>query len=176
MTQFNHIEMTRHDHAGKAQSRRPAAKTRHSSLNTKHSPTAALAALLLAVTPAVSCTEQFTGERQDFNDGWRFAICSGTALLETPVSVFDETQFPDGGPVLEVPYGCHLPEPSDGESLLARSAGPEDSDSLSEAGFDDSAWREVRLPHDWAVEGDFNRLNPSGTGGGALPEIGRAHV
>jgi beta-galactosidase len=25
------------------------------------------------------------------------------------------------------------------------------------------------LPHDWAVEGEFSRDNPSGTGGGALP-------
>ena len=37
------------------------------------------------------------------------------------------------------------------------------------AGFDDSGWREVELPHDWAVEGDFSIDNPSGTGGGALP-------
>lgn len=35
--------------------------------------------------------------------------------------------------------------------------------------FDDSGWREVELPHDWAVEGDFSIDNPSGTGGGALP-------
>ena len=35
--------------------------------------------------------------------------------------------------------------------------------------FDDSGWRELELPHDWAVEGDFSIDNPSGTGGGALP-------
>ncbi len=35
--------------------------------------------------------------------------------------------------------------------------------------FDDSSWRSLELPHDWAVEGDFSRDNPSGTGGGALP-------
>lgn len=34
---------------------------------------------------------------------------------------------------------------------------------------DDLAWRSVRLPHDWAVEGDFSIDNPSGIGGGALP-------
>jgi beta-galactosidase len=27
----------------------------------------------------------------------------------------------------------------------------------------------VKLPHDWAIEGDFSQDNPSGTGGGALP-------
>lgn len=36
--------------------------------------------------------------------------------------------------------------------------------------FDDSQWREVRLPHDWAIEGPFNpKLNPHT---GALPISG----
>ncbi len=35
--------------------------------------------------------------------------------------------------------------------------------------YDDSAWRSLVLPHDWAIEGDFSKDNPSGTGGGALP-------
>ena len=39
----------------------------------------------------------------------------------------------------------------------------------SASAFDDSGWRELDLPHDWAVEGDFSQDNPSGTGGGALP-------
>ena len=34
---------------------------------------------------------------------------------------------------------------------------------------DDSEWRTLDLPHDWAIEGDFDSHNPSGTGGGALP-------
>ena len=35
--------------------------------------------------------------------------------------------------------------------------------------FDDSEWRILDLPHDWAIEGEFSKDNPSGTGGGALP-------
>lgn len=35
--------------------------------------------------------------------------------------------------------------------------------------YDDSAWRSLVLPHDWAIEGNFSKDNPSGTGGGALP-------
>lgn len=35
--------------------------------------------------------------------------------------------------------------------------------------FNDSGWRLLNLPHDWAIEGDFSKDNPSGTGGGALP-------
>ena len=33
----------------------------------------------------------------------------------------------------------------------------------------DADWRRLNLPHDWAIEGDFSKDNPSGTGGGALP-------
>ena len=36
-------------------------------------------------------------------------------------------------------------------------------------GFDDRGWRTLDVPHDWAIEGDFDEHNPSGTGGGALP-------
>ncbi len=39
----------------------------------------------------------------------------------------------------------------------------------SDPSFDDDSWRSLELPHDWAVEGDFSKDNPSGTGGGALP-------
>ena len=35
--------------------------------------------------------------------------------------------------------------------------------------FDDSKWRLLNVPHDWAIEGDFFVGNPSGAGGGALP-------
>lgn len=44
-----------------------------------------------------------------------------------------------------------------------------DVPQASDPDFDDSAWRVLNLPHDWAVEGDFSQDNPSGTGGGALP-------
>ena len=43
-------------------------------------------------------------------------------------------------------------------------------DSLAaQLDYADSGWRELNLPHDWAIEGDFSKDNPSGTGGGALP-------
>ncbi len=39
----------------------------------------------------------------------------------------------------------------------------------SDPNHDDTAWRSLNLPHDWAIEGNFSQDNPSGTGGGALP-------
>lgn len=44
-----------------------------------------------------------------------------------------------------------------------------DSAEWASVGYDDSSWRCLDLPHDWAVEGDFSIDNPSGSGGGALP-------
>ena len=35
--------------------------------------------------------------------------------------------------------------------------------------YDDSAWRALHLPHDWSIEGEFSKDNPSTPSGGALP-------
>ena len=45
----------------------------------------------------------------------------------------------------------------------------DESMSPAAIAYDDSEWRILDLPHDWAIEGDFDEHNPSGTGGGALP-------
>ncbi|WP_106625760.1 glycoside hydrolase family 2 TIM barrel-domain containing protein [Bacteroides sp. Marseille-P3684] len=44
-----------------------------------------------------------------------------------------------------------------------------DEPEMAQPGYDDSRWRQLSLPHDWAIEGDFSATNPSGVGGGALP-------
>ena len=33
----------------------------------------------------------------------------------------------------------------------------------------DAQWRELNLPHDWSIEGKFNKNNPASVSGGALP-------
>jgi len=44
-----------------------------------------------------------------------------------------------------------------------------DSVQMAQPGYDDAHWRQLDVPHDWAIEGDFSAGNPSGAGGGALP-------
>ena len=44
-----------------------------------------------------------------------------------------------------------------------------DSAQMAKAEYNDSCWRRLDLPHDWAIEGDFQVGNPSGASGGALP-------
>ncbi|WP_314947265.1 glycoside hydrolase family 2 TIM barrel-domain containing protein [Hoylesella shahii] len=45
----------------------------------------------------------------------------------------------------------------------------DDSPEMAQLSYDDSAWRVLNLPHDWAIEGNFYVKNPSGAVGGALP-------
>ena len=42
-------------------------------------------------------------------------------------------------------------------------------EKMAQVDCNDSQWRRLDLPHDWAIEGDFSASNPSGAGGGALP-------
>ncbi len=35
--------------------------------------------------------------------------------------------------------------------------------------FEDSSWRNLSVPHDWSIEGEFSVDNPATPGGGALP-------
>lgn len=47
--------------------------------------------------------------------------------------------------------------------------GVADSVLLATPDYADADWRALNVPHDWAIEGEFSKDNPSGTGGGALP-------
>src|SRR4051812_20241630 len=44
-----------------------------------------------------------------------------------------------------------------------------DVNGAERAGFDDSSWRQVDLPHDWSIEGPYNESEPAAGGGGYLP-------
>lgn len=35
--------------------------------------------------------------------------------------------------------------------------------------FDDTKWRTLNVPHDWSIEGPYDKANPSNRGGGYLP-------
>lgn len=44
-----------------------------------------------------------------------------------------------------------------------------DNNQANQPGFDDSNWRNLSLPHDWSIEGEFSQDNPTKVNGGALP-------
>jgi beta-galactosidase len=43
-----------------------------------------------------------------------------------------------------------------------------DEPAASDQSFNDAAWRNLNLPHDWSIELPFDKESPTGTGGGAL--------
>lgn len=45
----------------------------------------------------------------------------------------------------------------------------EDTKGAEQAKFDDSKWRKLDVPHDWSIEGSYDKTNPSARGGGYLP-------
>lgn len=45
----------------------------------------------------------------------------------------------------------------------------DDSSEFKDPSYDDSKWRELNLPHDWSIEGEYNENNPAGKKGGFLP-------
>ncbi|MEZ5020741.1 MAG: beta-galactosidase GalB [Bacteroidales bacterium] len=72
--------------------------------------------------------------------------------------------------LMAVVNGCSRPEPRTHVSFnqgwkFALAAG----DEAAQPGFDDNGWRELDLPHDWSIEGEFSQDNPATPGGGALP-------
>jgi beta-galactosidase len=44
-----------------------------------------------------------------------------------------------------------------------------DDKAASSIGFNDNSWRLLDLPHDWSIEGEFKKDEPTGGGGGYLP-------
>src|SRR4030042_2175332 len=44
-----------------------------------------------------------------------------------------------------------------------------DPQDAQNPGFDDGGWRDVNLPHDWSIEGPYDRNAPTGGSGGYLP-------
>ena len=44
-----------------------------------------------------------------------------------------------------------------------------DNKLASQANFDDTDWKEVKIPHDWSIEGPIEKDNPSGHFGGFYP-------
>ncbi|WP_460550751.1 glycoside hydrolase family 2 protein [Ferruginibacter profundus] len=45
----------------------------------------------------------------------------------------------------------------------------EDAQGAEQTDFNDAAWRSLNVPHDWSIEGPYDRNNTTGRGGGYLP-------
>jgi beta-galactosidase len=101
------------------------------------------------------------GERVSLDAGWRFE--RGDAPDAAGRLTYDALKpwiLPIGDGLLDLAPA--RPE--------APAGGPPESVSFALPGFDDSSWRLLNLPHDWAVEGPFQQDLPGETG--KLPWVG----
>src|SRR5438105_7296879 len=44
-----------------------------------------------------------------------------------------------------------------------------DASDAEQSQFNDAGWRQLDVPHDWSIEGPYDRDNPTNRGGGYLP-------
>ncbi|MGC4030949.1 MAG: beta-galactosidase GalB [Tepidisphaeraceae bacterium] len=104
---------------------------------------------LLAVLSA-----QFTlageADRVRFNENWRFHAGDSPDAGNVPLNLVQRwlTQF-------------HTPQSA---ASTQPSSAPATDWAFAAASFDDTSWRDQRLPHDWAIEGPFVQDLPGETG------------
>jgi beta-galactosidase len=149
-------------------------------------------ALLFAAPVAVTAQTTAPGERISINDDWRFQMgdppdAKAPLFYDVrPEVIITEDGKPADAPPDEaaklaasklrvlkpwiLPSGnAFIKDPS---QRYRRPEGDPGSDvSYMQAGFDDSSWRQVNLPHDWAIAGPFIVDGPYG-GMGRLPSWG----
>lgn len=152
-----------------------------------------LALILASATTFIPATASFAADRVRINDGWRFTRGDPPGVeIDLRYDVRPEIKLREDGAdfdagtqeAQQVRSAAGVLKPyilPTGNSFIAdpakryrRPAGdPGSSVPYVQAGFDDSAWDRVRLPHDWAAAGPFITKGPFG-GMGRLPSWGVA--
>lgn len=153
-----------------------------------------LASLPAAAQPSAQAAQSEGRQRIDFNDGWRFTLGdpggdSAPYLYDVRPEVKksadgkDADARPDqavrverGGVALLKPWilpsgNAFIKDPARRHARPALD--PAIDAPYARLGFDDSAWTQVRLPHDWAIAGPFLETGPYG-GMGRLKTWGPA--
>ncbi|MEP6789291.1 MAG: sugar-binding domain-containing protein, partial [Acidobacteriota bacterium] len=109
---------------------------------------------LAAVLMCVSWTGAQDTNRASFNDDWRF-LKNDPARTEgvlTGDNVKDWVSATGNAYVVDGPKPAR-PTGSLGENV-----------PYTRSSFDDSSWRQLNLPHDWGIEGDFQQALPGDIG------------
>ncbi|MEP6849517.1 MAG: glycoside hydrolase family 2 TIM barrel-domain containing protein, partial [Acidobacteriota bacterium] len=113
-----------------------------------------LAVCLFTLT--AHCLSQSNGprERASFNDGWRFQ-------KDDPVGAQGKLSYQHIKNWV-IPTGNEFVSESKRMAMPSGNVG--DDVSYTRGDYDDSKWRRLNVPHDWAIEGDFVQEVPGGTG------------
>ena len=116
----------------------------------------ALSIVLASCVAGISADAGQWRERTSLNDGWRFA-------KSDPAGAGDQLSYAKIKDWL-LPTSAEL---TTNAVLLAKSlpaANPAGDVAYAQPGFNDSQWRLLNLPHDWAIEGPFKQEYASATG------------
>jgi beta-galactosidase len=107
---------------------------------------------------------QTTRERSSFNENWRFqnGDPNGAEGILAYEKIKDWVRASGNEFVLT----------SDGVKSVRPDGNLGENVAYTKSDFDDSAWRQLNLPHDWAIEGDFDRALAGETGKRPFAGIG----
>jgi beta-galactosidase len=93
-------------------------------------------------------------ERLSFNADWRFA-------KGDPCGVEDKLDYKTLLPWL---LSANIEFSSNASRTIKPEGNPGTEVPCTSAGYDDSTWRKLNLPHDWGIEGPFKQEYPGDTG------------
>ena len=97
--------------------------------------------LLATITPAADLVR----ERLSFDSDWRFA-------KDDPSGTGDSLSYTNIKPWVTATGNEFV---SDDKPATRPTGNPGANVAYTQSGFDDSAWRQLNLPHDWGIEGPF---------------------
>ena len=103
-------------------------------------------------------------ERTSFNENWRFQ-------KDDPAGAEGVLAYPKTKDWIRT-MGNEYVLTSDAVKSARPSGNLGEDVSYTNANFDDSAWRQLNLPHDWAIEGDFIKTLSGETGKRPFAGIG----
>lgn len=113
--------------------------------------------LVLTLLLAVALHSATARERLAFNEGWLFT-------KDDPAGTGDALSYAKQKPWL-LPSATTLTRNNTNVASARRPEGNIGAGvAYTQPGLDDSAWRKLSLPHDWAIEGPFKQEYPGETG------------
>jgi len=121
-------------------------------------------ALVIICLLSSAATPQTTRENISFNEGWRFQ----KGDPQNAAGILDYEKIKDWVRV----SGNEFVLTSDAFRGVRPDGNLGEDVVYTKQNFDDSAWRSLNLPHDWAIEGDFQRELAGETGKRAFAGIG----
>ena len=123
-----------------------------------------IGAAIFLISLSSAAFSQTTRERTSFNENWRFQKDDPNGAE----GILDYEKIKDWVRA----SGNEFVLTSDAVKSVRPDGNLGENVAYTRQNFDDSAWRQLNLPHDWAIEGDFESELPGETGKRQFAGIG----